>query len=173
MLMRESPVPRNETRTEGAPAQSPSRKLHRSPIAIEAALRKIVYDYVAGWGIVLTQSPKERRRKKRIWNRRTAERQAFSRPVWVHKAQWTEAAAPEARSVIVHHSDEMYLVRDVSSRGIGLTSDRSPKSRLVVLEFDFWKGKPVELVVYLRWRRRVGTQDYRCGGTLLGVLLPE
>ena len=173
MLIQESTVQRNETPAEEAPVQGPPRRLHRSPDVIEAALRKIAYDYVTGWGIVLTQSPRERRRKKRIWNRRASERQAFSRPVWVRRAQWTEAASSETRGVTVHPQDEMYLVRDISNCGIGLTSDRAPRSRLVVLEFDSWKGKPVELLVYLRWRRRVGTLDYRCGGTLVAVLQPE
>ena len=46
-------------------------------------------------------------------------------------------------------------------------------SRLVVLKFDSWQGPPVELVVQLRWRKRVSRHHYRSGGTILGVLAPE
>ncbi len=153
-------------------ATGASRTLDESPEAIESALRKVVHEYVAGWGIVLTQSPRERRRKKRMWNRRASERQAFRRPVWVHKARWDEDSTLCAKSILVSPEDEMFLVHDLSNTGIGLSSDRPPKSRLVVLTFDSWNGKPVELVVLLRWRRRVSSHNYRCGGSILGVLGP-
>jgi|GEM_PF-2723468 len=155
-----------------------SRTLNRFPEVIESALRRIVHDYVSGWGIVLTHSIREQRRKKQIWNRRASERLSFSRPVWVHKAQWADVSSPTTPTLFVSHGDEnsqdgMFLVHDLSPSGIGLTSDRVPKSRLIVLEFDSWKGRPVEIVLYLRWRRRVATQNYRCGGSILGVLMPE
>ena len=149
------------------------RSLNDSPEVIESALRKIVHDYVTGWGLVQTQSPRERRRKKRVWNRRASERHAFRRPVWVHKTIWGESSTPSLRSVIVRLDDEMFLVHDLSGTGIGLSCDRPPSSRLVVLAFDSLTGKPVDLVVDLRWRKRISSQNYRCGGTILGVLLPE
>ena len=173
MLMQESQTHPATTRTIEPPVEGHSRSLQRSPVARESALRKIVHDYVAGWGIVRTQSPRERRRKQRVWNRRSSERHPFCRPVWVHTAHWEEDSAPSTSAVIVHPQDEMFLVHDISSTGIGLTSDRAPKSRLLVLEFDSWTGKPVEIVVYLHWRRRVAPLDYRCGGCIIGVLMPN
>ena len=119
------------------------------------------------------QPPRERRRKKRLWDRRTAERHVFRRPVWVHKARWVESDSNLFRQVVVEHREDMYLVHDLSDSGIGLTSDTPPKSRLVVLEFDSWQGQPIELLVQLRWRKRIDDQDYRCGGNILGVLTPE
>ena len=149
------------------------RGLTQSPAAIRAALRRVVHDHVSGWGIVLSQTPRERRRKKRLWDHRTSERFAFQRPVWVHEAHWSESDPQQARQLLVQRSDEMFLVRDISDTGIGLTSDRAPKRRLVVLEFDSWQGKPIEIVVYLHWRRKAGRQDYHCGGSILGVLATE
>ncbi len=157
--------------------ESRLRTLNDLPDTIRAALRRVVHDYVSGWGIVLTQSPRERRRKKRLWDHRTGERHVFRRPVWVHLAHWAEwLASTESsteRSIIVERRDEMYLVHDLSDSGIGLSSDQPPTARLVVLEFDTWLGKPVEILVQLKWRRQVGCQDYRCGGAILGVLAPE
>ncbi len=140
---------------------------------VRNSLRKVVHDYVTGWGIVLGQTPRERRRKKRLWDRRTSERQAFRRPVWVHKAHWDKSSSHESRPLLVDPRDEQYLVHDLSAAGIGLTSDTPPKSRLVVLKFDSWQGLPIELLVQLRWRKRIGPHNYRCGGTILGVLAPE
>ncbi len=62
---------------------------------------------------------------------------------------------------------EEFLVHDISDRGIGLSSDHPPKSRLVVLSFDVWKGTPVEFAVWIRWRKRIGYRSWRCGGSLL------
>jgi hypothetical protein len=149
------------------------RSVTNVPDLIRSSLRRVVHDYVTGWGIVLSQTPRERRRKKRLWDRRTSERQAFRRPVWVHKAHWGECSPHESRPLLVDPHDVLYLVHDLSAAGIGLTSDSPPKSRLVVLKFDSWQGLPVEIVVQLRWRKRVGPHHYRCGGTILGVLTPE
>ena len=149
------------------------RSVTHGPDLVRSSLRKVVHDYVTGWGIVLSQTPRERRRKKRLWDRRTSERQAFRRPVWVHKAQWGECSPNQSRPLLVDPRDVLYLVHDLSAAGIGLTSDTPPKSRLVVLKFDSWQGPPVELLVQLRWRKRIGPHNYRCGGTLLGVLAPE
>ena len=156
-----------------SPVGCQPRSVKGLPAAIRSALRRVVHDYVTGWGIVLTQTPRERRRKKRLWDHRTSERHALRRPVWVHKAHWGESSPDSDRTVVVEHREEMYLVHDLSDTGIGLTSDTPPKSRLVVLEFDSWQGQPVELLVQLRWRKRIGEQDYRCGGNILGVLTPE
>lgn len=156
-----------------SPMECRTRAVHDLPAAIRSALRRVVHDYVTGWGIVLTQTPRERRRKKRLWDRRTSERHAFRRPVWVHKARWGESASNVSRTVVVVRHEEMYMIHDLSDSGIGLTSDTPPKSRLVVLVFDSWKGQPVELLVQLRWRKRIGEQDYRSGGSILGVLTPE
>ena len=155
-----------------SPVECQPRSLKCFPAAIRSALRRVVHDYVTGWGIVMTQTPRERRRKKRLWDRRTSERHALRRPVWVHQARWGEPCAAEARTVVVERREEMYLVHDLSDSGIGLTSDTPPKCRLVVLEFDSWQGQTIELLVRLQWRKRVAQQDYRCGGTILGVLTP-
>ncbi len=149
------------------------RSVTHGPDLVRSSLRKVVHDYVTGWGIVLSQTPRERRRKKRLWDRRTSERQAFRRPVCVHKAQWGECSPNESPPLLVDPRDLLYLVHDLSEAGIGLTSDTPPKSRLVVLKFDFWQGPPVELLVQLRWRKRVSLHNYRSGGTILGVLAPE
>ena len=154
-------------------ADCQSRVLNETSVAIRSALRRVVHDYVSGWGIVLHQSPRERRRKKRLWDCRSSERQAFTRPVWVHQAHWEQTATGNSRSVLVQRTNDMFLVHDISNEGIGLTSDLPPKSRLVVLEFDSWRGKPIEIVVHLRWRKRVGGQAYRCGGSIRAVLIPE
>ena len=146
------------------------RSINESPVAIRSALRRVVHDYVTGWGIVLTQTPRERRRKKRLWDRRTSERHTLRRPVWVHKAHWEPSSLDENRTIVVQRGDEMSLVHDLSDTGIGLSSDTPPKSRLVVLEFDSWQGQPVELLVQLRWRKRMGEHHYRSGGNILGVL---
>ena len=162
---------RNDCHTTcGSPVAGGSRAVNDLPSAIRSALRRVVHDYVTGWGIVLTQTPRERRRKKRLWDRRTSERHALRRPVWVHKARWSESSPDSARTVVVESHEDMYLVHDLSDSGIGLTSDTPPKSRLVVLEFDSWHGQPIELLVQLRWRKRIDEQDYRCGGQILGVL---
>lgn len=153
-----------------SPVGCQPRSVKDLPAAIRSALRRVVHDHVAGWGIVLTQTPRARRRKKRLWDRRTSERHALRRPVWVHKARWDETSPDSDRTVVVEHREEMYLVHDLCETGIGLTSDTPPKSRLVVLEFDSWQGPPVELLVQLRWRKRIDERDYRCGGSLLGVL---
>ncbi len=158
---------------DDSPVKCQPRSVHNLPAAIRSALRHVVHDYVTGWGIVLTQTPRERRRKKRLWDRRTSERHAFRRPVWVHQARWVESDSNLSRQVVVEHREDMYLVHDLSDSGIGLTSDTPPKSRLVVLEFDSWQGQPIELLVQLRWRKRINEQDYRCGGNILGVLTPE
>lgn len=155
-----------------------SRKLNRCPEAIEAAVRRIVHDYVDGWGIVSPQTTIERRRKKRIKNRRSHERQIFNRPVWVHTAKWAWDSSYDELLLNVGLGDEsvdggMYLVHDLSNAGMGLVSDRAPTSRLIVLEFDSWRGTPIEIALHLRWRRRVSSQDYRCGGSILGVLTPQ
>ncbi len=147
-----------------------SRSIKDLPDLIRIALRKVVHDYVTGWGIVLTQTPRERRRKKRLWDRRDSVRRTFRRPVWVHKAGCLKIGTAGEKTVMVQHREEIYLVHDLSDSGIGLTSDTPPKSRLVVLVFDSWQGQPVELLVQLRWRRRVGLQNYHCGGNILGVL---
>ncbi len=149
------------------------RSVTHAPDLVRTSLRKVVHDYVTGWGIVLSQTPRERRRKKRLWDRRTSERQAFRRPVCVHKAHWGECSSNDSRPLLIDPCDEQYLVHDLSESGIGLTSDTPPKSRLVVLKFDSWQGPPVELLVQLRWRKRVGPHNYRCGGNILGVLAPE
>ena len=154
-------------------ADCQSRVLNETSVAIRSALRKVVHEYVSGWGIVLHQSPRERRRKKRLWDCRSSARQAFTRPVWVHQAHWGQTATGKSRSVLVQRTNDMFLVHDISYEGIGLTSDRPPKSRLVVLEFDSWRGKPIEIVVSLRWRKRVGGQYYRCGGSIRAVLIHE
>jgi len=158
--------------------QERPRKLNRCPQAIEAAVRRIVHDYVDGWGIVCSQTTIERRRKKRIKNRRSHERQTFNRPVWVHAAEWVRGSSSIRSLINVKLGDDaehggMYLVHDLSNAGMGLVSDRAPRARLVVLEFDSWRGRPIEIVLYLRWRRRVASQNYRCGGSILGVLMPE
>ena len=151
------------------------RTVNDLPAAIRSALRRVVHDYVTGWGIVLTQTPRERRRKKRLWDRRTSERHTLRRPVWVHKAHWEPSSLHEDRTIVVEHRDEMSLVHNLSDTGIGLSSDTPPKSRLVVLEFDTWHGQPVELLVQLRWRKRMGEHHYRSGGNIVGVLtrVPE
>ena len=154
------------------------RKLNRSPQAIEAAVRRIVHDYVDGWGIVCSQTTIEKRRKKRIKNRRSHERQIFNRPVLVHSAEWAWGSFVGRPLLNVKPGDDsseggMYLVHDLSNAGMGLVSDRPPQTRLIVLEFDSWQGRPIEIVLYLRWRRRVASQDYRCGGSILGVLMPR
>jgi hypothetical protein len=154
------------------PVGSRSRSVKDLPATIRSALRRVVHEYVTGWGIVLTQTPRERRRKKRLWDCRTSQRYAFRRPVWVHKARWGESSSDSDRTIVVECGEVMYLVHDLSETGIGLTSDTPPKSRLVVLKFDAWQGQPVELLVQLRWRKRIGEQDYRCGGSILGVLAP-
>lgn len=143
------------------------------PDLVRSSLRKIVHDYVTGWSIVLSQSPRERRRKKRLWDRRASGRQTFRRPVWVHRAHRGECSSNGSCSLLVAPQDQQYLVHDLSGSGIGLTSDTAPKSRLVVLKFDSWQGQPVELLVQLRWRKRIGQKNYRCGGQILGVLSPE
>lgn len=155
-----------------------SRKLNRCPEAIQAAVRRIVHDYVEGWGIVYPQTTIERRRKTRIKNSRSHERQIFNRPVCVHTAEWawnSSASRPLLNVVCGDDSVQggMYVVHDLSNAGMGLVSDRVPTKRLIVLEFDSWRGRPIEIVLYLRWRRRVSSQDYRCGGNILGVLMPE
>lgn len=143
------------------------------PDLVRHSLRKVVHDYLTGGSIVLSQSPHARRRKKRLWDRRTAVRQVFRRPVWVHKAHRGDRFSNKSHSLLVDSQDQLYLVRDLSESGIGLTSDTLPTSRLVVLKFDSWHGLPVELLVQLRWRKRLGPQNYHCGGTIVGVLLPE
>ena len=155
-----------------------SRKLNRCPEAIQAAVRRIVHDYVEGWGIVYPQTTIERRRKTRIKNSRSHERQIFNRPVCVHPAEWAwdSSASRPLLNVLCGESSVqggMYLVHDLSNFGMGLVSDRAPTRRLIVLEFDSWRGLPIEIVLYLRWRRRVSSQDFRCGGNILGVLIPE
>ncbi len=155
-----------------------SRQLNRCSVAIDAAVRRIVHDYVDGWGIVQTQTTTELRRKKRQKNRRASERQTFNRPVWVHKALWAWDSTTSRPALKVLHDDVlvdggMYLVHDLSNAGMGLVSDRAPTSRLVVLEFDSWCGRPIEIALFLRWRRRVSPLEFRSGGSILGVLTPE
>jgi hypothetical protein len=158
--------------------QEQPRKLNRCPQAIAAAVRRIVHDYVDGWGIVCAQTTMERRRKKRIKNRRAHERQIFNRPVWVHAAEWVWDPSSSQPLLKVRTGDDsvqggMFLVHDLSNAGMGLVSDRVPRARLIVLEFDSWQGRAIEIALHLRWRRRVASQDYRCGGSILGVLMPE
>lgn len=159
--------------TFDSPDECRPRFVQDLPAAIRSALRRVVHDYVTGWGIVGTQSPSERRRKKRLWDRRTSERHTLRRPVWVHKARWGESFSDTPCTVVISRREEMYLVRDISDSGIGLTSDTPPKSRLVVLAFDSWRGQPTELLVQLRWRKRIDVRNYYCGGVILGVLMPE
>ena len=164
--------------TEFSTRQTPPRQLNRCPQAIAAAVRRIVHDYVDGWGIVCPQTTMERRRKKRIKNRRSHVRQTFNRPVWVHAAEWVRESFSNRTLLNVKSRDDslqggMYLVHDLSNAGMGLVSDRPPRARLIVLEFDSWQGRPIEIVLYLRWRRRIASQDYRCGGSILGVLMPD
>lgn len=146
------------------------RPLDDSPATLRSVLRRIVHDHVAGWGIVLSQTPQERRRKKRIWDMRSSVRHAFCRPVQLHKAARIPGSPKKFGSLIVEQDGEEFLVHDLSDRGIGLSSDHAPKSRLMVLKFDIWRGKPIEIAVWIRWRKRIGYRSWRCGGSLLGVL---
>lgn len=149
------------------------RQLDDSAAALRIALRRIVHDHVAGWGIVLSQTPQERRRKKRLWDKRSSARYAFCRPVQVHRGARIPGCARPFGVLAVENDAEEFLVHDISDRGIGLSSDHPPKSRLVVLSFDVWKGTPVEFAVWIRWRKRIGYRSWRCGGSLLGVLPSE
>lgn len=149
------------------------RQLDDSPAALRIALRRIVHDHVAGWGIVLSQTPQERRRKKRLWDKRSSARYAFCRPVQMHRAARIPGSVCPFGVLAVENDAEEFLVHDISDRGIGLSSDHPPKSRLVVLSFDVWKGTPVEFAVWIRWRKRIGYRSWRCGGSLLGVLPSE
>ena len=146
------------------------QQLNDSPGEIRNALRRIVHDHVAGWGIVLFQTPQERRRKKRLWDQRSSVRHAFCRPVQLHRATRIPGDSRKIGLLAVEKASDEFLVRDLSSGGIGLTSDHGPQSRLIVLKFDTWHGRVVELVVWLRWRRRVAYRSWRCGGSILGVL---
>ena len=76
-------------------------------------------------------------------------------------------------AVTIQNVSEEFLVRDLSDWGIGLTSDHAPQSRLVVLSFDTWQGKLIDVVVWLRWRKRIAFRSWRCGGSILGVLAHE
>lgn len=149
------------------------RQLDDSPATLRSALRRIVHDHVAGWGIVLFQTPQERRRKKRLWDLRSSVRHAFCRPVQLHKATRIPGCIRPFGVLAVDVEADEFLVHDLSDRGIGLSSDHAPKSRLIVLSFDVWKGNPVEFAVWLRWRKRIGYRSWRCGGSLLGVLSNE
>lgn len=149
------------------------RRLDDHPASVQSALRRIVHDHVSGWGIVLSQSPQERRRKKRIWDQRSSVRHAFCRPVQLRRAMRVPGESKKIEAVTIQNVSEEFLVRDLSDWGIGLTSDHAPQSRLVVLSFDTWQGKLIDVVVWLRWRKRIAFRSWRCGGSILGVLAHE
>lgn len=149
------------------------RTLDNSASVLRSALRRVVHDHVAGWGIVLFQTPQERRRKKRLWDHRSSVRHAFCRPVQMFQASRIPGCVRPFGVLAVEQTSDEFLVHDLSDRGIGLSSDHAPRSRLIVLSFDVWRGQPVEMAVWLRWRKRVGYRSWRCGGSLLGVLVND
>lgn len=155
---------------ETATTEGLFRTIDCTSLAIASAMRRVVHDYVSGWSIVLRQTPQERRRKKRVWNRRSTERHLFRRPVWISRARWSVDVTTGRRHVIVETQSDQQLVRDISVNGIGLSCDRAPRHRLVVLNFDCWECDPIELLVALRWRKRVAAGAFRCGGNVIGVL---
>lgn len=145
------------------------RSVDQSGETIANAVRRIVHDHVSGWSITLNQSPQERRRKKRMWNRRSHQRHKLRRTVWVSEATWGRTVAGR-RELLITPTEMECLTRDISLQGVGLLSDRAPRRRLVVLEFDTWTGPPLELLVRLHWRKRKQPYEYQCGGTILGVI---